>query len=362
MVSDPDTESATDQDTDPVSSINIEGILTLNESPSVKSPQMKRTIDSAINLLGSKQDMVYTTQSENKWIMVVFDGHGNNIIPDLLKTLIDSKIIDLYLSKDFFSEDDNPAICMQQYFAEQCKIKNLNALNSGTTMVISKIEHIGSEIHVDIFSIGDSKSIVYCNNEIVYETIPHTYNNLDEIARLRRENRLLNPEEPTHEDKCGFDLLSENVICGKFGRYVDFKTYYSFNPLSLAPTQSLGHLELVGNKIHDVKGICGIAPCVKHLVFLDSDEINVKIFSDGVSDVINGKIIASDEEFFKTSNAKETVERASKRWQQNWKECCRYDYFKSIKHGTSFEHIIYNFEKDADDVSCASWIQTIEKY
>ena len=331
---------------------------------------MKRSLDSAIELLGSRQDIVYTNTSTQKWTMAVFDGHGrdfyhlnnqpkgNNIILKYLYSLIESKEIDDFLAKDFFSEQDNPAVSLQKYLAEKCRENNFNALDSGATMVIATAEHIGSEIHVNVLSVGDSQCIVHCNGELVYETVPHSSDNPDEIDRLRRENRLMNPDKPTHP-AIGFDLLAETIICGKWGKYVDFKTGDRNHQLSLAPTQNLGHLERIDkNQIYDDKGNCGLAPCVKQLIFSETDEINIKLFSDGVSDVVNGKIVASDAEFLKTSDAKETVERACRRWKQNWKECGRFEYEKSVRFGTPLESIFYNFGKTADDVSCASWTQT----
>jgi hypothetical protein len=103
----------------------------------------------------------------------------------------------------------------------------------------------------------------------------------------------------------------------------------------------------------------GLDPCKARLEFEDTDELNIKLFSDGVSDVIVPNTLLDDAAFMKTSNAHETVDRAVARWKQDWKYCNKNTY---LNHNdkTNIKHTIYNFNhnKDADDVSCISWIQT----
>jgi len=110
----------------------------------------------------------------------------------------------------------------------------------------------------------------------------------------------------------------------------------------------------------DEKGVLGLEPFKARLEFDDSDEINIKVFSDGVSDIVVPSIIHNDAEFMKTSNARETVEYAVNRWKQNWKYCSKNAFLKLADKST-IKHHVYNFsvEKDADDTSCISWIQTM---
>jgi len=334
---------------------------------------MIRLTDSCVHLLGSKQDMVYTTEKQidenvTEWTMALFDGHGSireknpytekyekfNLtllaLEDMMRASVegtDKKIIDTILEKDIFSEED-PALAMQRALSKVCIDKKHNMDTVGSTMVLVKVRHNSNKhtITIEVLSVGDSTAVIYCNGEKVLETVAHSSLNQEEINRLIKEGRV-NPLNPTTNSN-SFEILDENTLCPKQGKYVDI------NMFLLAATQSIGHINYKYGKVLEETGILGLAPYKARLEFSDTDDINIKLFSDGVSDVVDDKTILADKEFMKTSNATKTAKLAKERWEKDWKVCKKTDW-EVCRDDIKFKP--FNFGKNADDVSCISWIQ-----
>lgn len=335
-------------------------------------PNMSRKTDSQVAQLGKAQDLIYSSQpNDNEWILAVFDGHGNqngfspftntygihNLCVESLNHFIqesieDQNIMEIHLKKDIFSENDNPALSLQKELGKVC-IRNNVCMTTGATMSLVKIRHDVElkKIIVDVLAVGDSPILIHCNGMKVLESVIHDYENIPEIERLKKENRFL-PEQKKLLQTHTFEILDENHISNRIAYY--FNTKY----IRLAMSQSLGHIEFNGLCIVDEKGVLGMEPFKARLELNDTDEINIKLFSDGVSDVLVPKVIPKDAEFIKKSNARETVEYAVNRWKQDWKYCSKNAYLNS-DDVSKIEYFVYNFveNKDADDVCCISWIQ-----
>jgi serine/threonine protein phosphatase PrpC len=339
------------------------------------SVEMSRTMDSHVVQLGKAQDLLYSSQpNENEWILAVFDGHGNNtgynpytkryedhnLCLEALNHLIqenldEQNVMEMHLKKDIFDENDNPALSLQKQLGKVCHSNGL-CMTTGATMSLVKIRHdtVLKKIIVDVLSVGDSPVLIHCNGNKVFESVIHDYENSAEIERLKKEDRFFPGEKELFESNT-FEILDETHITNVKGYY--FNTKY----IRLAMSQSLGHIQFNGLRVVDEKGVLGLEPFKARLEFDDSDDINIKLFSDGVSDIVVPSIIPNDAEFMKTSNARETVEYAVNRWKQNWKYCSKNAFLKLADKST-IKHHVYNFseQKDADDTSCISWIQTMQ--
>jgi serine/threonine protein phosphatase PrpC len=339
----------------------------------IVQPNLIRIMDSHVVQLGKAQDVIYSSQpNENEWILAVFDGHGmnsglnpftneygkHNLCIESLNHFIqesfeDQNVLETHLKKNIFDEKDNPALSLQKALCRVC-ISNRLCMTSGATMSLVKIRHdtLLHKIIVDVQCVGDSPVVIHCNGENVFESEIHDYSNTPELERLKKEDRFF-PREKELLETHTFEILDEQHIAAQKGYY--FNTKY----VRLAMSQSLGHIQFNGLRVVDETGMLGLNPFKTRLEFDDKDELNIKIFSDGVSDVIVPKIIEGDAEFMKTSNAHETVDKAVGRWKQNWKYCDKNTYLNHNDE-SNILHTIYNFSdnKDADDVSCISWIQT----
>ena len=363
-------------------SVFIEIAQTCTESEP-KEIAIQRIMDSAVEQLGSGQDRVYTSHKKNEsseeWTMAVWDGHGNEfelnpyngryhkhnftmLVLDRMITMKDPEddskfVIDNILERDIFSEED-PALALQRAFGEECIKRKRSMKHTGSTFTLVKVKHEFAErtIQVDILSVGDSTAVIYENGEKVFETVAHSPSNLEEIERLKNENRL-NKREPFTNSR-NFEVLNETTCCNKVSQYVNVQD------LMLASTQSLGHLVYNCKELVDEKGIYGLCPSKRRIIFSDTADINIKLFSDGVSDIIYPNTIKNDMCFMSKSNARETVNLTKFRWNQNWKICAKSSWEKNVKTG---EPIVYTNEcfsfagGGADDVCCVSWIQREHK-
>ena len=355
------------------------------EEPATEEPETEvtRELDQCIYQLSSKQDRVYTKQENldedtEVWNMALWDGHGLtkgridpktwrptrvNFMLDCLDEMTANGEIDEILQKDIFSAED-PALALQRALGRKCVENKQTMASVGATMILVKVKHIISrkKIVVEVLSCGDSTVIIFCNGEKVLENICHDGFNEEEIARLIDENRVYrsSPTEPGGT----FEILDELHVCPKQGNYIVAK-----NGDKLAPSQSVGHLEYFGGdggKILDERGVYGVAPYKAQMEFSDTDEVNIKLFSDGISDMISTEKIKSDAELIRVSNATELANVAKARWEGKWQACSKIAYLKSLEDPTvplkSSEHCFNTVDKNGnngtDDISCISWIQS----
>ena len=355
----------------------------LVEEVIIKEPitEFTREMDDCVYQLSSKQDRVYTkrenpNEDTESWTLALWDGHGYTIGPydpltkrhkkvnfmlDCLDDMITTgREIDEILEKDIFSEE-NPALALQRALGLRCIEKKQTMESVGATMVLVKIKHIISErkIVVEVLSCGDSTAIIFCNGEKVLENVHHSAFNEEEITRLIVEKRVSNLT-PTIPAK-SFEILDELHVCGKQGKY-----FVANNGDQLATSQSVGHLEYYAGKIKDEQGLYGISPYKARMEFSDTDEINIKLFSDGISDMISTEKIKSDAELIRSSNATDLANLAKERWEKKWKACYKVSYLQNLEDPTidlkTSEHCFNTVDRNGnvgtDDVSCISWIQT----
>ena len=347
------------------------------------APEITREVDQCVYQLCSKQDRVYTKQKNldedtETWEMALWDGHGStkgpvdpltwrpkkvNFMLDCLDEMIANGEIDGILQKDIFSKED-PALALQRALGRKCVEHKQTMASVGATMILVKVKHIISrkKIVVEVLSSGDSSVMIFCNGEKVLENVCHDGFNEQEIARLIDENRVYcsTPTEPGGS----FEILDELHVCAKEGNYIVAK-----NGDKLATSQSVGHLEYLssgGGKVLDERGVYGIAPYKAQMEFSDTDEVNIKLFSDGISDMISTEKIKSDADLIRVSNATELANVAKARWEGKWQACSKAAYLKSLEDPTvalkSSEHCFNTVDKNGnngtDDVSCISWIQS----
>jgi len=343
--------------------------------------EIRREVDECVHQLCSKQDRVYTkrenpNEDTETWTLSLWDGHGftrgsydpvrqkfkkDNFMLDCLDDMIaNGREIDEILEKDIFSEED-PALALQRALGKRCIEKKQTMSSLGATMILVKVKHIISEkkIVVEVLSCGDSTVIIFCNGEKVLENVSHDGFNEEEIARLIAENRV-NRFEPT-KSAGNFEILDELHVCSKQGKYILAK-----NGDQLATSQSVGHLEYICGKIMDERGVYGVSPYKARMEFSDTVELNIKLFSDGVSDMISTEKIKSDDELIRVSNATDLANLAKARWEGQWKTCTKEAYLKTLEDPTiplkTSDHCFNTVDRygnvGTDDVSCISWIQT----
>jgi serine/threonine protein phosphatase PrpC len=330
-----------------------------------------REITAAENQLGSKQDITFYYEGKDAegnplWIAAILDGHSissgknpytnkyerHNFCVEALKKFNEDGRLLAILSMPI-TDESNPAIALQHALGEEAKKYRTNMLQTGATLALAQICHIGDKIKVSTLSVGDSTVLIHCNGEQVYETSPHDYTNQAEIARLLQENRFKDPSNQL-VDGPNFEFMDDTFIVQRTGKYIDTKK------VSLAMTQSIGHLEYspLSATIVEPLGALGLCPEMREFEFGDTDDINIKVFSDGVSDMINTIAIPEDAHFLAISDAQSTVDFASARWKKEWKYCKRSDYKNGIEAKETIPYDQFTFGVGGmDDTSCVCWIQ-----
>lgn len=322
-------------------------------------------VDSAVHQLASKQDLVYTnrkdTEEYNEWTLALFDGHGTtnernpysegrfekcNLTLSALQDIIETHTIDDILARDIFSTKEDPALALQREFGKICLEKKISMTCVGATMVLVKVKHEFStkKIIVEVLSVGDSTAIIHQNGEKVLQTVPHDVSNEPEIDRLKMEGRITDRDIIPAR---GFEMLDEDTLCSSVGKYVQVQD------VLLSMTQSMGHVHMAYGEIMEQAGIFGLDPYKARIEFEETDKLNIKLFSDGVSDMMNPESILHDQLFLTHSNATETAELAKNRWEKKWKVCSKDAWMNRIDG--EFKHAIQMI--GADDVSCISWIK-----
>jgi serine/threonine protein phosphatase PrpC len=340
------------------------GAVMAAESIELSKDTYGAVMDSAIHQLCSKQDVVYTNKIETaeytEWNLAVFDGHGNtrglnpysgkyekyNFTVLALQDMIETKQMDDILNREIFGEEDS-ALALQRAFSKLCIDKKLSMIQVGATMVHVKVRRMYAtkKILVDVLSVGDSVALIHQNGQKVFQTVEHTPFNEDEIARLKFEKRITD-ESITPGNS--FEMLDADTICHKGGRYVDVQG------VMMAMTQSVGHIRYSSYElVKEERGIFGLAPYKAHLEFSETDKLNIKLFSDGVSDVVT-ETVEDDRLFMIQSTATETADFAKSRWEKEWKVTNKTEWEDSVRTGEPFK--FRRGKIGADDVACVSLI------
>jgi len=243
------------------------------------APKPIITTDSAIALIGKRQDRIYTGKN---WVMVQ-DGHGADACIHFLETLDYTAIMQL----------ENPAEEIHRLVEE----KSRRYSESGSTLCFARVlEDRGC---IEIVNVGDSQAEVYIDGSLAFCSNPHTRAdaNLEELERAKLYEHPLIPFQKGQTLK----VLSPAHIT------------YSSNPVCifrngkhLVPTMALGHENMTGFK-----------PTKTYIPYTPGQKVRVCVYSDGVADMkINDNV--DDNRDMQTLSAQQLLDKFVGRWKQNW--------------------------------------------
>ena len=259
------------------------------------------------------------------------------------------------MSRDIYSEED-PAFALQKALSRKCVEFKKDMTQVGATFSLIQIRHdfTTKKITVNVLTVGDSPVTIHCNGEKVLQSIEHTWSNSDELDRLRMENRINRYEELKLSST--FKFIDSETLVSEPAYYVNV------GPCQLAMTQSIGHIQYRQGAptVVDEKGVFGLAPFKATMVFDETDELVIKGYSDGVSDVVVD-YLPEDTEFLKTANATQTADYAKMKWEKTWDAVPKNLYDKAIADGLTLADVAkipMSFGRGADDVCCVSWTQS----
>jgi len=270
-------------------------------------------IDMGLAQLCKGQDQTYSgvfidedTGEEGKWAMVT-DGHGSNTCINFLRSIKQEKLNEI-IGKP------TPVETMAKYINENAKIGKYES--SGSTMCLVKIY----KDRVLCINCGDSRVIVYKNNNPVFLSKEHNSFNLNERKRLEACYPGVKIDKTTN-----IKIISETKMIGIVGEYIDFPS-----GTRLMGSQALGH-----------NGNTGYAPDYETIYYDKNDSIKIIIASDGLWEMV---LKDNEDEIAKIAKmpCKDLMDFAVKRWLQEW------EMYRDINAET-FVKCSFN-EKQCDDV------------
>jgi hypothetical protein len=239
--------------------------------------------------MDKKQDLGVHGVYEKGYYIGAFDGHGTDDCIRILRQL------------DYSVIANNPV--------DIKKATDGWLYNSGSTMNFTTIEmnknhenhetqetqENEDEIIVTNYNAGDSECMIFVNDQLVFESVPHTLLRPGERDRVRP---FLQNIRPITGAWAPIPLSDRRMTVHRS----DISNYKTGE--SLVPTMALGH-----------NNMTGFDPDINVLRFKSTDHVRIVSGSDGFWGMI---VKTLDEPRLKTAKLEELVDFAEKRWKQEW--------------------------------------------
>ena len=252
--------------------------------------------------MDKKQDLGVHGLYEKGYYIGAFDGHGTDDCISILRQL------------DYSVVANNPIDIKKETDGW--------LYNSGSTMNFTTIQ-IEDEIIVTNYNAGDSECMIFVNDKLVFESVPHTLTRPGERERLRP---YLRDVKPTTGAWAPIPLSDRRMTVHRS----DISNYKTGE--SLVPTMALGH-----------NNMTGFDPDITTLRFKLTDHVRIVSGSDGFWGMI---VKTLDEPRLKTATLEQLLDFTEKRWKQEW------EYAADINKPDSIE--ITRFP-GYDDITVCIW-------
>jgi hypothetical protein len=251
--------------------------------------------------LGCGQDYSVKGKVGDIDYIAVMDGHGNGIHRN--------KCIDLLRSYDF----DEIAAAHDPVELIRSKLEPHDLIGSGSTFTFARVYK--SKREIEVINVGDSKTVVMINGNIVYTTPEHTFHNKSELDRLQGHVIVREQTAPFPINDTTVQMIRSDI--GIFP-----------NGEILVPTQSFGH-----------NNITGLSPSVERIPYGDNENSSIRIIcgSDGFWDMCMEQYNS-----LAYNDPNELMKIAEDRWRQKW------DYYDG-KRPT----VKTSYGDDFDDIAIA---------
>jgi serine/threonine protein phosphatase PrpC len=314
-------------------------LVVLNENHNISKIDKQTKVETYVNQGRSRQDFIQSGKSGNMTWIVACDGHGYDQYIDWIRNTVDWKHV---------MDSTDPVEMLQELYVKSPIYKQTKvALESGATLALVRILEIREmgECLVETINIGDSSTLIFVNDQLAYINEGHTYQNADEIERLRKMEIAKRIQHKVTHKKTPH-VLSESEITMITSYEVEFQckmprirgeTSYDsqIHRIFMTPTQSLGHL-----------GITGIKPekHVEHCYM--GEKIRVIVCTDGVTDML-AMDYAPDIKALSEFSATQLGEIITSRWLQKWRVV--HSRTRLLQGESAFR------EDNRDDISLAIW-------
>jgi serine/threonine protein phosphatase PrpC len=273
-------------------------------------------ISTALEQNSKYQDQPFHGKTPSgKMYFGIWDGHGTNSVIYALRDIMRSGKL------DEFMDSESPIQTITNYLLEKrvCRIYE----SSGATMNFG----ILSDNLLTFTNCGDSRTFVFRNGNLIFESEDHN-------SRNEKERKRLEGKVKYTPSQC-LRMISEKKLIGAPAEYIHYP-----DGRQLAISQAIGH-----------NNVTGIDPSVITIVVESTDEIVALCVSDGVVDMLlkdeNDEIKEEDLQMLYSFSAEELKNKIMSRWLQSW------DMTNSL--GESATDISYD-KCDCDDVGITRFV------
>ena len=230
--------------------------------------------------LGSGQDHVVkgscTIYDCEYDYIAAMDGHGTGSNSNACISLMHK------LDFDSIMHQTNPV----DFIHNSLKLYNL--ANSGSTFTFARMNK--TYRYIEIFNVGDSMTVVFKNDKLIYKTIEHTFQNPEEIERTKPLVQYIRKSKaPFPVNDVDVHLIESNIGVWNTGEI-------------LAMSQSFGH-----NNMTD------LSPSYVKLTYEPEDKIRVICATDGFWDM---NMI--EYKYLHVEDPKRLIHIAERKWKQPW--------------------------------------------
>ena len=293
------------------------------------------SFDYTIKQCDKGQDFIITGKHENEnkdksfnWI-VVADGHGTSRVIDSLRKLPWTSLI------------NNNSMETEIFI----KMRELgDTMGSGATLSIVRIY----STYVECYWIGDSLIKIFRNDDEIFYSRPHNFENFNELCRMKTNNVRIETLWVLRP----FDPITITLQKDAYFLFRDF-TSNRFDKINM--TRTLGHNGLTGYKF-DYKRV-DFKLLEQDILNNDKTIYKIVVASDGLWDVfsesVEDHIIMSNSETL----SNELVDIAYGRWKQDW------DFIKPMCSSINYSNMNVNemqrFSR-TDDIAVCTWTGIIE--
>ena len=210
----------------------------------------------------------------------VFDGHGGDDCITFIRSLSDETRAEIFGKRAPVEE-------MAKLVNENVSGKNCG----GSTMNLTKIY----KDHIECINCGDSQAAVYKDGELIYLTVEHNWENIQEKQRLEAMGAYFTPST-------NVKVVDDTHMHGIYSEYVNWRN----DGNQLACTQALGS-----------NGKTGYTPHHEVISILPGSTYNIFAGSDGFWDMVI-KDSPTEMQSFSGFTAEQGVAFAISRWLQPW--------------------------------------------
>lgn len=272
--------------------------------------------------------------------IVVCDGHGDK---DCYNYYFKPILNEINFSDLLGCENPVDAIIC---YIESRSFNCIQQYQVGATLSIAKIYKTENNIKVVCYNMGDSRTKVFWNNELVYSNRPHVI--MQHYENKRLQEKLMNRYAiicPSYK----YVMFDENTLMRIENPRTSFYSHNKYWSIQLVQTQCIGH-----------HGITGSDPEIFEMSFAIKKgtpfKFRVCVFSNGVDEMTMESSV-NDNYVLANMSCDEILKMVENRWRKKWRLILQNKM--GIHKNNDNSDYLMSFGSSLDDCSIGVWSYSI---